>query len=72
MRRYGGMALDESWAAALHCYPYEPSDEPYRALVFHDEAWHWAMLRLHGERYPVEHPELLQPPDEYLGLGHRA
>ncbi|MEV5241855.1 hypothetical protein AB0K89_22515 [Streptomyces cinnamoneus] len=69
MRRYGNLTLPESWAAALECYPYEPADEPYRGLVFHDEAWHWAMGRIHGDRYVVEHPELADPPAEYRALG---
>ncbi|MEU1311900.1 hypothetical protein ABZ419_23815 [Streptomyces cinnamoneus] len=69
MRRYGKLTLTESWAAALKCYPYEPADEPFRGLVFHDEAWHWAMSRIHGSRYTVEHPELAVPPAEYLALG---
>jgi hypothetical protein len=68
MRRYGGLALAESWAAALASYPYEPAGEPYRGLVFHDEAWHWAMLALHGHRYVVERPELEDPPAAYRAL----
>lgn len=68
MRRHGGLTLPESWAAALDAYTYEPRDEPYRGLVFHDEAWHWAMLTLHGSSYTVEHPELADPPDEYTAL----
>ncbi|WP_406673847.1 hypothetical protein WBK31_35620 [Nonomuraea sp. N2-4H] len=43
--------------------------EPYRGLVFHDEAWHWAMLGIYGERYWVAHPELADPPPEYRALG---
>jgi hypothetical protein len=68
MRRYGGMSLPESWAAALDAYPYEPADKPYRGLEFHDLAWHWAMLTLHGTFYTRDHPELAGPPDEYWDL----
>jgi hypothetical protein len=68
MRRYGGLTPPESWAAALDAYPYEPRDEPYRGLTFHDEAWHWAMLTIHGTSYPAELPELAGPPDEYRAL----
>lgn len=68
MRRYAGLTLTESWAAALDCYPYEPAGRPYRGLVFHDEAWHWAMLTLHGSFYTREHPELADPPAEYTAL----
>lgn len=68
MRRHGGMTEPAAWAAALGCYPYEAGDAPYRGLVFHDEAWHWAMLAIHGERYTVEHPELVEPSAEYRAL----
>ncbi|MFE7838470.1 hypothetical protein ACFU53_21155 [Streptomyces sp. NPDC057474] len=68
MRRYGGLTLTESWAAALDSYPYEPADQPCRGLAFHDEAWHWAMLTLHGTCYTREHPELADPPAEYTAL----
>ncbi|MEU1803156.1 hypothetical protein [Streptomyces sp. NPDC019937] len=68
MRRYGGLARAQAWEAARGHYPYEPRDEPCRGLVFHDEAWHWAMLTLHGHRYPVERPELAEPSAEYLAL----
>ncbi len=69
MRRHGNLTPTEAWAAALECYPYEPSDAPYRGLVFHDEAWHWAMSKIHGVRYTVEHPELAEPSAEYRALG---
>ncbi|MBO8185059.1 hypothetical protein [Streptomyces spirodelae] len=68
MRHHGGLSPAAAWEAALECYPFEPDGDPYRGLVFHDEAWHWAMLALHGERYPVEHPELLDPPPAYRAL----
>ncbi|GAA4609320.1 hypothetical protein GCM10023195_37460 [Actinoallomurus liliacearum] len=68
MRRYGGLPPAQAEAAALDCYPYEASDAPFRGLVFHDEAWHWAMLTLHGAHYWREHPELLDPSPEYEAL----
>ncbi|MDG4864443.1 hypothetical protein P8605_40490 [Streptomyces sp. T-3] len=68
MRQYGGMPPDRARAAALESYPYEPSTEPHRGLVFHDEAWHWAMLTLHGSGYWAAHPELADPPPEYRAL----
>jgi hypothetical protein len=68
MRRHGHLTRAEAWTAALKCYPYEPSDAPYRGLVFHDEAWHWAMRAIHGDRYTVERPELVEPSDEYLAV----
>jgi hypothetical protein len=68
MRRYGGLDSAQADAAAQECYPYEPADKPWRELVFHDEAWHWAMLRLHGDQYWQRFPELAEPPPEYRAL----
>ena len=68
MRRYGGLTAVQADAAALERYPYEASDTPYRGLVFHDEAWHWAMLKIHQDRYWLTHPELASPPAEYNAL----
>ncbi|MEU9558326.1 hypothetical protein [Streptomyces fumanus] len=68
MRHYGGLSPEEAGKAALEHYPYEPPEAPYRGLVFHDEAWHWAMLTIHGHRYPAEHPELAGPPNAYRAL----
>ncbi|MDT0424546.1 MULTISPECIES: hypothetical protein [Streptomyces] len=65
LERYGSRTPDRARAEALTAYPYEPPQAPYRDLVFHDEAWHWAMLHLHGERYWHDHPELLHAPREY-------
>ncbi|WP_218026967.1 hypothetical protein [Nocardia vaccinii] len=59
----------EAESSAVRRYPYEQPDAPYRGLIFHDEAWHWAMARIHGERYAHEHPELAEPPAEYRELG---
>lgn len=68
MHRYGGLTAAQADAAALERYPYEASDAPYRGLVFHDEAWHWAMLKIHGNNYTVTHPEMVLPPAEYKAL----
>jgi hypothetical protein len=68
MRRYGGMTPAQADAAALERYPYEPPDAPFRDLIFHDESWHWAMLKIHGQDYPRTHPELVHPPAEYRAL----
>ncbi|WP_433193555.1 hypothetical protein ACQP1G_32920 [Nocardia sp. CA-107356] len=66
MRRYGGRTREEADADAWEAYPYEPSDRPFRGIEFHDDAWHWAMLAIHGAMYWREHPELLEPSAEYL------
>ncbi|MFF5157744.1 hypothetical protein ACFY3N_16065 [Streptomyces sp. NPDC000348] len=69
MRHYGGLTPAKATEAALEWYPYEPEDHPCRGLVFHDEAWHWAMSAIHGDRYTVEHPGLAHPPPAYEALG---
>ncbi|MGX1476124.1 UNVERIFIED_CONTAM: hypothetical protein RKD50_004932 [Streptomyces canus] len=49
MRHRGGMSLPASPGGGPGVVPpYEPADHPHRGLVFHDEAWHWAMSRIHG------------------------
>ncbi len=68
MQRYGGLSAAQAQAAALERYPYEAADAPYRGMIFHDPAWHWAMLRIHGDNYTREHPELMNPPAEYDAL----
>lgn len=68
MHGYGSLTTAEADASALDLYPYEPPEAPFRGLVFHDEAWHWAMLKIHGQDYPRTHPELASPPAEYTVL----
>ena len=62
---YGGMAAEQAEREALERYPYEPPDTPYRGIIFHDLAWHWAMIRLHGHGYWVSRPELQHMPEAY-------
>ncbi|MEV0333919.1 hypothetical protein [Nocardia sp. NPDC050717] len=65
MQRYGGKTPAEAEAEAVEFYYYEEPDTPCRGLVFHDEAWHWAMLGIHKGEYWHAHPELEQPCAEY-------
>ncbi|WP_223807363.1 hypothetical protein [Montanilutibacter psychrotolerans] len=61
---YGSLSATDARDAALAFYPYEePGD--LRGLIFHDEAWHWAMLRIHGEGYWRTRAEFLHPSQEY-------
>ncbi|WP_432174294.1 hypothetical protein [Streptomyces sp. Tue6028] len=69
MRSHGRMTRSQAGEAALRRYPYEPAGTPCRGLMFHDEAWHWAMLDLEGPQYWVNRPDLLDPPEEYRALG---
>jgi hypothetical protein len=68
MQRHGGLTATQAEAAALEHYPYEPSDAPYRGLVFHRQAWDWAMRKIYKNLYWVEHPELARPSAEYEAL----
>lgn len=64
-RSYGSYSPADADDAAAACYPYEePSD--LHGLIFHDEAWHRAMLRIHGEFHWLAKPKLESPPQEYL------
>lgn len=68
LRTYGGQTPARARAEALARYPYEPPGAPYRGLIFHDEAWHWAMLHLHGEGYWRDRPDLARPPGAYRAM----
>jgi hypothetical protein len=67
MSTYGGMSSTEANASAELCYPYPPPG-PYWGLVFHDDTWHWVMLKLKGEAYGSLYPELACPPAAYHAL----
>jgi hypothetical protein len=68
LRTHGGLPATQADEAAERRYPYEPPDAAYRGLIFHDEAWHWAMLELEGEDYAVRRPELVAPSEAYCAL----
>jgi hypothetical protein len=72
MRTYGAMTPAQAEEAAIRHYPYEPPETPFRGLVFHDEAWHWAMLTLKGDQYVLCHPELVEPPAAYTALDEQG
>lgn len=69
MRVYGGLGPEQAVEAAVQRYPYDPPGTRFRRMIFHDEAWHWAMLAIEGEDYPQRRPDLVQPPVEYRALG---
>ncbi|MFB6619581.1 hypothetical protein ACIGFK_42250 [Streptomyces sp. NPDC085524] len=68
MQHHGGLSPEEAMEAALKWYEYESADEPNRGLVFHDDSWHWAMSAIHGDRYVLTHPELVDSSPEYRAL----
>jgi hypothetical protein len=59
------LSIGENSPEALHAYPYEPSSDAYRGLAFHDEAWHWAMLTIHGDMYWLRDRALEVPSEAY-------
>jgi hypothetical protein len=71
LARYGGFAPDVAATLASEAYPYEPPSDAYRDLVFHDAAWHWAMLRILGDGYWRGHPERETPSTEYRAEARR-
>lgn len=63
--RYGGYPPLTAKAHAENAYPFEPRGTEGRGLVFHDEAWHWAMIMIHGTCYWHDRPELVTASPEY-------
>ncbi|WP_249999359.1 hypothetical protein [Actinoplanes sp. M2I2] len=49
-------------------YPFEAGDVPLRGLIFHDEAWHWAMRAIHGDEYWISHPHFAKYSAGYEAL----
>ena len=65
LERYGGVSKEEAVKQALVRYPYQPAGTRLRGLIFHDQAWYWAMLHIKGQFYWMVNPELGRPSDEY-------
>ena len=68
MQRHGDLDATRAEKASVERYPVEASDAPHRGLVFHDEAWHWAMRDIHGDEYWISHPHLVEPSADYRAL----
>ncbi len=69
---YGKVPSADAQAMALTRYPYESSNDKYRGFIFHDMAWHWAMLQLFGEGYWKSRPDLESPSEAYWAESSRA
>jgi len=59
LQRFAGTPQDVADAEAVERYP------SINDIRFHDEAWHWAMLKVFGAHYWVSRPELAKPSKEY-------
>ena len=65
LQNIGGYSKISADNKAEEFYRYEPESEKYRNLVFHDDAWHWAMLYLKGDQYWLKNPKLEKETKEY-------
>jgi hypothetical protein len=68
---HGGVSWPDAKAQAEQFYRYEAVSEQYRGLVFHDEAWDWAMQKLFGEQYWLARPDLASPSADYRAESRR-
>lgn len=65
LQRFGDVQAAEAYRAAGELYPYRPFSQPEREAIFEEEAWHWAMSKLHGLHYFEDNPQLAQPNSAY-------
>lgn len=65
LQNYGSYSPADAEREAIRFYEYEPPSTEGRGLVFHDEAWHWAMRTIFGQGYWHSHPKYWPPPQEY-------
>jgi len=65
LEKHGNYSAADATKESLSFYKYEPESAPYRGLVLHDEAWHWAMLKIFGDLYWKKYPELESVSEEY-------
>lgn len=63
--RHGGRSPEAAAREAAAFYAYEPASNETHDLVFHDPAWDWAMLHLHGNCYWLSERTLETPTAEY-------
>lgn len=62
---YGNYEEYQAKEEALKFYPYEGKEKTHRWLIFHDKAWHWAMIKIYGHGYWHDRPKLLKPSPAY-------
>ena len=62
---HGARAPADAEREALAAYLYEPPTDDARGLLFHELAWHFAMLALFGDRYWTKRRDLERASDAY-------
>jgi hypothetical protein len=65
LQNIGNLPEGDARKEAETFYKYEPVEEKHRWIVFHEDAWHWAMLKLKGENWWLDFPELKEANTEY-------
>jgi len=65
LQKYGNIAKDTADKLATEFYVYEPPNTPLRGFVFHEYSWNWAMQKIFGYGYWLQHPEYKYPAKEY-------
>ena len=63
--QFGGVDPTAASVRAEQRYPFEVPGTRNRGIIFHDLAWHYAMLELHGNMYWKARPDLERAPAEY-------
>jgi hypothetical protein len=65
LKSIGGLSDSDANSEAESIYRYKSQSEEHRYLVLHEDAWHWAMLKINGELYWITNPELQTESVEY-------
>jgi len=65
MVNIGELSIEDAKLASENFYVYEPPTDQNRWLVFHEDAWYWAMRKLKGDQYWESHPEFKDESNEY-------
>lgn len=62
---YGNEPPQKASNLAIEFYPYESPGEIGRGYRFHREAWHWAMMKIHGPDYSPDQKQWFETSREY-------
>ncbi|HSH96323.1 MAG TPA: hypothetical protein VK968_19405 [Roseimicrobium sp.] len=62
---FGAFRTEDAESHALQHYPYDPVGQN-NPFLFHERAWHYAMIELHGSTFWTTKPEILHAPAAYF------